>query len=269
MEADVIAYLPTYRSVHGWFSFTDLLVLDALLDAQSVSGTRGDLLEIGVMHGRSALFLGSKAHSDESISLCDLFGAPAGSPLNEQENVASYPGLSRETFEHRWLDLGLPVPTVFQMNSEDLPDHLEPASFRFIPVDGSHLFSIVSRDVALAERCLLPSDGWVAFDDFRATHTPGVAAAVWPALMRGPLRPVLVTRTKLNAAREPSQSTIDLLSATISDYGFDLELVPLDEGQYVLRVVEAVELEPYLGPTTWRGQEIITPHPRSEPGIAI
>jgi len=57
------------------------------------------------------------------------------------------------------------------------------------------LYEVVPGDIANV-RHLLSEDGIVAFDDFRAAHTPGVAAAVWAAVANDRLLPICVTDTK-------------------------------------------------------------------------
>jgi hypothetical protein len=255
VQQDVIDYLPVYRRLSGWFAFTDLLVFDALLDAQAASGTTGDLLEIGVMHGKSAFFLSRKVRAAEELILCDLFEMPPPGAENAAENQASYPGVTRTAFETSAAQLATRAPRVLQMASALLGEHVGAGTIRFAHVDGGHLYPEVSSDVALSERLLVAQDGWVAFDDIRTPHAPGVAAAVWPALARGPLEPVLITPTKLYAAREPDLTTRGELQRSLIGYGLELEEQKVFD-HVVLRVVEPLDTGPYRRPSSWRGAAV-------------
>jgi len=257
MHQDIKDYLPTYRRTVGWFAFTDLLVFDALLDAQAESGTSGDLLEIGVMHGKSAFFLGRKCLEKEQLLLCDLFGSPSDDSANADENIASYAGVTRAAFDQAAAGQDLGEARVLQMASRLLSAHVANRSLRFAHVDGGHLYPQVAADVDLIDRLLLAKDGWVAFDDYRTAHAPGVAAAVWAALARGPLEPVLLTSTKLYAALNPDPETKRLLCNRLGAYELDLEEQKLFDNT-VLRIVEPLEISPYRRPLAWRGQQVMT-----------
>ncbi len=254
-----MGYLDTYRELEGWFAFVDLLAFDALLDAQREAGTSGDLLEIGVMHGKSAFFLDRKRGAGESLVLCDLFELPPPGAENAAENAASYPGVTRARFDQSAARHARSSPTVIQGSSSELGQHVKPGSVRFGHVDGGHLYEQVSKDVDLMPSLLLADDGWVAFDDFRTAHAPGVAAAVWAACASGPLQPVLLTPTKLYAALQPAEQTRAGLLAKLDGYGLELEEQSL-LGHIVARVVEPVETAPYKRPRTWRGHDVIAQH---------
>jgi len=252
-----MGYLATYRELAGWFAFTDLLAFDALLDAQQATGTSGDLLEIGVMHGKSAFFLERKRLPSEALVLCDLFELPPPGASNAAENATSYPGVTRASFDQSAARHAKTTPTIIQRSSSELGQHVAPASVRFAHVDGGHLYEQVSQDVALIPSLLVPADGWVAFDDFRTAHAPGVAAAVWTACATGPLQPVLLTTTKLYAALQPCAETRSALLDALVGYGVDIEEQQL-LGHAVLRVVEPVETAPYSRPSVWRGCDVIS-----------
>ena len=72
------------------------------------------------------------------------------------------------------------------------------ATFRFIHIDGSHLYQIVKQDLHTASG-LLEKGGIVAIDDYRTAHTPGVAAAAWEAVLAGRLIPLCLTPQKMYA----------------------------------------------------------------------
>jgi hypothetical protein len=76
--------------------------------------------------------------------------------------------------------------------------------YRFIHLDGSHVYEYVRNDVRTAVALLRPG-GVVAVDDYRNENFPGVAAAVWAEVGTGGLVPVCVTPAKLYATdRDPA-----------------------------------------------------------------
>ncbi|MFD8812242.1 class I SAM-dependent methyltransferase, partial [Streptomyces sp. NPDC059627] len=63
--------------VPGWFPVLDQVLFDWFLNRQEASGTRGDLLEVGVYMGKSAIFTGRHLRPGESFTVCDLFEGDA------------------------------------------------------------------------------------------------------------------------------------------------------------------------------------------------
>jgi hypothetical protein len=72
---------------------------------------------------------------------------------------------------------------------------VKPQSCRFAHIDASHLYEHVSKDIDNVRELLVP-EGVVALDDYRSPHTPGVAAAVWEAVLTKGLRPIVVSESK-------------------------------------------------------------------------
>lgn len=85
-----------------------------------------------------------------------------------------------------------------QHPSQELRSKLQAETFRLVHVDGSHLYEIVKEDIETA-RAVLGDGGVVIFDDYRALHAPGVAAAVWQACadVHLPLVPLVLSDAKL------------------------------------------------------------------------
>ncbi|MEE1756770.1 class I SAM-dependent methyltransferase [Streptomyces sp. SP18CS02] len=190
------AHVSSYSDVKGWFGPVDQLLFDWFLTGQRDAGIRGDLLELGAYLGKSAIFTGYYRAEGESFTVCDLFDSPAPDASNGAEMERSYATLTRRAFETNYLSFHDTLPTVVQAPTSLITGHVRPGSCRFVHVDASHLYEHVHGDVESA-RLLLAADGIVAFDDYRAEHCPGVAAAVWGAVASGGLRPVCLTGTKL------------------------------------------------------------------------
>jgi predicted O-methyltransferase YrrM len=189
----------TLGDVPGWFSWIDQEMFRWCLRRQQAAQTPGDLLELGVYMGKSAILMGEYRRDGESFTVCDLFGAESTDEANQAELRRSYKTLTRAGFETNYLAFHDELPTVVQAPTGEIREHVPPSSCRFVHVDASHLYEHVDADIE-ASGSLLRPDGILVCDDYRAHHTPGVAAAVWRRVAAtGGLRAICGTPKKLYA----------------------------------------------------------------------
>ena len=183
--------------IPGWFMWDDQEVFDALLSAQDRAGT---LIELGVYLGRSAVAIGAQRRPDERFVVVDLFGRDAGESADgrPRARVRRYRSLRREEFERNYLSVLPDLPEIVEGPSTEIVDHVSPGEARFVHIDASHLYAQVAEDLRNAAK-LLSSDGVVVLDDYRAPHTPGVAAAGWEAVVSHGLVPIALTHQKMYA----------------------------------------------------------------------
>ncbi|MEU2792713.1 class I SAM-dependent methyltransferase [Streptomyces sp. NPDC007100] len=181
--------------VKGWFFTADQLLFDWFLARQKDRSEPGDLLELGVYMGKSAIFMGARLRPGDRFTVCDLFDSPAEDASNVKEMAKSYATLTRRAFEANYLSFHDELPEIVQGLSSSVADHVEPGSCRFAHIDASHLYEHVHGDIVTV-RDLLTPQGIVVLDDFRAEHCPGVAAATWQAVTGQALRPICITPTK-------------------------------------------------------------------------
>jgi hypothetical protein len=193
------AYLNAVKDIDGWFYREDAILLEAIHAIQVDHRIGGDLLEIGVYHGKTAAFLGFFRRPTERFVVCDLFSAPAANAENQAEKDAWYPGFDRQTFERRYRGVHAELPDILACDSRRLQQCAALSrSFRLIHIDGSHLYRIVRQDIRTSSNLLKPG-GIMAIDDYRSAHTPGVAVAVWEAVREGRLKPICMTAQKMYA----------------------------------------------------------------------
>ncbi|MBD0746113.1 class I SAM-dependent methyltransferase [Streptomyces sp. CBMA152] len=201
-----------FSDVKGWFWPADQLLFDWFLARQERQELHGDLLELGAYLGKSAIFMGSYLREDETFTVCDLFDSPAPDDPNSEEMDRSYATLTRRAFESNYLSFHDELPVVVQAPTSVIAGRVPASSCRFIHVDASHLYEHVHGDISAA-RSLIAPDGIVAFDDFRAEHCPGVAAAVWGAVATSGLRPIAITGTKMYGTwSDPAPAREELLT---------------------------------------------------------
>lgn len=220
--------------VPGWFKPLDQALFGWFLDRQRAEPP-GDLVELGAYLGKSAILIGRYLRAGERFTVCDLFGQPAGDARNQIESDYSYRSLARAGFEANYLAFHPELPVVVQAPTSVILDHVPAASTRFVHVDASHLYEHVAGDVDAAREMLRPG-GLVVFDDFRAGHTPGTAAAVWEAVFTKGLRPICVTANKLYGSWDDPLPAQQALAGWLGDrpqIGIDRQIVA---GGPILRV---------------------------------
>lgn len=189
----------SYTDIHGWFFWEDTLLFTDILASQVELGT---LVELGAFLGRSTALMGYYRRPDEAFVVVDLFGLEPEDAANAAENVLSYsnvdPASLRAEFESNYGALHDRMPLVVQAMSTEVAQHVDAHTVRFAHVDASHLYTHVASDLAVM-RDLMQPDGVIVFDDYRAVHTPGVAAAVWEGVANHDLVPFALSPYKMYA----------------------------------------------------------------------
>jgi hypothetical protein len=145
-------------------------VWDCLLSHQEANNVRGNLLEIGVHKGKSALLSAMHTRRDEIQFLVD----PA--PLDEAVGHirANCPDITLRTFQQ-------PSQLV---KGESFYSELA-SSFRWIHIDGSHTGQAVTTDLEIADQ-LLADDGILTIDDFFDFAYPQITAATFAFMAANP-----------------------------------------------------------------------------------
>jgi hypothetical protein len=193
------AFLAELETVPGWFDRPDIFLFDWILRRQSTLEPPGDLAEIGAYHGKSAIVIGLHQRAGERFTVCDLFGGEPADPAQLDPILPgkgpSYRDVTRQAFEMQYLRFHATLPHIVHAPSAELLEHVRPGTHRFVHIDGGHLYDVVRADLAAA-RAMLRGDGIVVCDDYRADHTPGVAAAVWQAVLEQGLVPICVSASK-------------------------------------------------------------------------
>jgi hypothetical protein len=230
--------------IPGWFWPQDVELFRWLLTEQSRTEVRGDVAELGVYLGKSAVLLGDYLRADETFTVIDLFESSAGDEANAQETDAQYAGLSQAAFEANYLAVHPALPVVVRGFSQDIGAHVAPGTCRFVHVDASHLYAHVRGDVAAARQLVGP-DAVVVFDDIRSAHTPGVAAAVWQEVTTGDLHPIIVSDVKLYATWSDPTALIERLVPWLDATGQSWEQQEI-AGRPLLRVYTTSRVEAVL-----------------------
>lgn len=182
--------------VPGFLTPRDAALMADLAGAQAGMGVRGDIAELGVFYGRSALVLGSALHPGDRLFACDRFDVPADGVPGWAFDEARPP---EEAFRARWAEafghdaaLVLRAGDVRELRPADLG-----APARLVHVDAGHEYADVRGDLALAAESLHPRGAIVA-DDVLLPEWPDVTVALVDHIREGAGRwvPVAVAQHK-------------------------------------------------------------------------
>lgn len=189
-----------YEDVPGWFGPVDQAAFSWILRFQHAHPPAA-LVELGTYLGKSAILIANHRRAEEVLTVCDLFEAAGDSPLIDEQERAylASQGLSQAAFERNFLAFHRDLPRIVSAPSAQITRHVAPDTARFVHVDAGHGYAQVREDLASA-RVMLRETGVVAINNHRKPETPGVAAAVWEAVMTGGLNPFLTTPSKIYAS---------------------------------------------------------------------
>lgn len=161
-------------NIEGWGVDPFLAQLFLNIDHdQKSNGISGNLFEIGVHHGRSAILLALMAAAHETAVFIDLFE-------RQNENIDFSGHGNRDIFEENLRAWAPEQPVdIVQANSIDLEfssiQTLE-SGVRFAHIDGAHYRAAVINDLIKTE-AITRDGGIVIVDDFVHTGFPGVNEA--------------------------------------------------------------------------------------------
>jgi Methyltransferase domain len=158
-------YQSQFEQITGSFWAGAVITWDILLSRQAALGIKGDVLEIGVLNGKSATLIALHACTDESFVLVD-------------------PALRREAIDA--VESLHPSNNIYIRDfSQNLRKHVALAGresgFRWIHIDGEHSGPAVRNDLAIGADLLAPG-GVICLDDFFTPAYPQITAAVFEFL---------------------------------------------------------------------------------------
>jgi hypothetical protein len=250
---NVSDYLNTTKDVEGWFFPIDAHLFAAIDAIQKRADVPGNLFEIGVHHGKTAIFLAHMAAPDEILGVCDVFD-------QQDLNVDRSGGGSRALFEKNMArHNGETNFRVFAKPSSQLTTDDTTTNCRFFHIDGGHRPLDVYTDLETADRALL-AGGVLAVDDVFNPNWPGVSEGLYRFLSERPkvFVPIGIGGNKVLFAR-PGMEQRYHIDALPQDMPFDLSEKEW-LGYSVPTVLRRawVDLDPlaaarlHLIPRTWR-----------------
>jgi hypothetical protein len=194
------AYRYLYYSdrIEGWMYQTTGLAMMELLWLQESASFAGDIAEIGVHHGCSALALVAAARENETIFAIDVFDRQ---DLNIDGSGKSDLAAFREHLRYLFPKARVEIIAKSSLEIRGAEQENNLSDIRFLSIDGGHTKTTTLNDLAIAEVCLAPQ-GAAALDDVFNANWPGVASGLFEFLNRKPdLTPFAVFPNKLFLCR--------------------------------------------------------------------
>jgi len=196
ISMNVSDYLSATQDVEGWFFPIDAHLFSAADAMQKRMNVHGNLFEIGVHHGKTAIFLAHLASPHESLGVCDVFD-------RQELNVDHSGGGSLARFEKNMRTHACAVNLrVFAKPSSELTAEDTTTTCRFFHIDGGHRQEDVYTDLETADRALLGA-GMVAVDDVFNPNWPEVSEGVYRFVLERPqvFAPIAIGGNKVLFAR--------------------------------------------------------------------
>lgn len=199
-------YLDAFPSIQGFFTFDAALMFMAYNQLIRSEQIAGDVLEIGVHHGLSAIGVGSLAGPGRRFVAVDLFDE-----LQDHNQSRSGAG-NRAAFlqnMQRFFD-DVAFLDVFAGHSSQLnPDELG-SRFSFCHIDGGHSPEETYHDLELCSRILM-TGGLVALDDYFNPSFPGVSEGGVRFHLEhgGDLKPIAIGFNKVLFQKQPAATDLN------------------------------------------------------------
>jgi hypothetical protein len=168
-KGPIVEIFENIKKIPGWFNLDDCEHFYLLLAYQSILGIKGDLLEIGSYHGRSASLMASCLQPKEIIVICDAFEANIDG-IYENKPTQTILLSNIKQINPNLDDNKIIIKACLSSNLQLDQDNL----FRFIHIDGGHSAEQVYLDLKLCSEHIL-SKGIIVIDDYNNKQWPGVA----------------------------------------------------------------------------------------------
>lgn len=181
-------YFKNFDSLFGWFnilSAKSLLWLDFIQKKEAIEG---NIFEIGVLLGKSAILLGLFTNQEkERLGLCDSFTLGEKLKINQKEDF--YENLSVYFDNLHFID-------VYDKDSNSLTLD-ECKNCRLFHIDGGHTLNHLTKDLNLADKSIIEK-GLIIIDDFFNPRCPEVTEGTYQYLKeKSTLLPLLIAFGKL------------------------------------------------------------------------
>ena len=214
-ETFLADYLGASDSIPGWFFPDAAMLFTAYSQVLAAESVAGDVLEIGVYHGKSSICLAALRGPGCRFYASDLF-------LDVQSHKTGASGVGMEAgFTHnmRRFHDDLSFMTIFKGPSSELKVEELGNNFSFCHVDGGHSFQDAYHDIKLCSQILRPG-GLLAIDDYYNEMFPGIAEAAIMFSAGNPrtFLPVAIGYNKALFQRTPAAFDINARFAKMFPY---------------------------------------------------
>ena len=199
-------YFEAFHSIEGWFTFDAALLFMAYNQFLAKQGVAGDVLEIGVYHGLSAIAVATLRGPGGKMYAVDLFE-------DLQALNVSHAGVGNRNLFEQNMQKFHPDRDFLHIVAGPSPDLSASelgSSFSFCHIDGGHSPEETFDDLRLCHEILLPG-GLVALDDYFNPRFPGVCEGAIEFMRDHPgaLRPLVIGYNKIVFQKDFSPSSLN------------------------------------------------------------
>jgi glycosyltransferase involved in cell wall biosynthesis len=195
---DEASYIRAFDQIEGWLSSAGAQSFRMLNKIQKRSGIKGDIFEIGVHHGKSAILLSFFIDFGNALlRLNDIFE-------NQDLNI-SRSGTGNEDIFLRNLSKyhpGFGDYIIYKKPSNNLTIEDTGSNVRIFHIDGGHSAKETETDLYIALKAIT-SDGAIIIDDYFNQDYPGVSEGVNKFLIANDeLKPFMLCFNKMFICRK-------------------------------------------------------------------
>jgi hypothetical protein len=174
ISTEIVTYLRNMDRVEGWLDNTTAHVIRKILSFQSSNNITGDVMEIGVHHGRLFILSALLTNYLENCVAVDIF--------DMQDLNIDNSGLGNlDQFQYHFSSFADGKSLKIEKgDSVALSSYLKEkyaGSVRYISVDGGHTREIACNDLWIAQS-VLTKDGVCSLDDIYSIGWSGVTAGI-------------------------------------------------------------------------------------------
>ena len=220
-------YLTYMHLIKGWF-YKESAELFIWIDyIHKVNNIKGNILEIGTFHGKSAVLLGLLA-KNETVGLCDIF-------RTQEDKKAATKHINGFFKDQEFIK-------IYHKSSNDLSAS-ESNNCRLFHVDGDHSYEQAYKDLKLASKSIVEK-GIIIVDDFFNIYYPGVTEAVSKILAEDKtLSPLIIGFGKLFVCKtEHHEWYIDQLNKTENHKFISNSLLQIKEEEFFNHKIKALKV---------------------------
>jgi hypothetical protein len=186
-------YLQCFSRIEGWFQYDAALLFMKYNQLAFKHSASGNVLEIGVHHGLSAIAIAALKGPGKQLMAIDLFD-------DQDKNVSGSGRGDRARFEKNMTEFYLDaafIRVIARPSAELTPAELG-SGFTFSHIDGGHSPEEVYHDLKLCYD-VSAEGGLIALDDYFNPEYPGVSEGAVEFALRHPgwLRPLVAGYNKV------------------------------------------------------------------------
>ncbi len=230
--------------IEGMLSSFSMAAMDSILAFQADRRIGGDMVELGVLRGKSAAILAGRLSGSEKLRLYD---------------IADY--FDRPALAKTGANLSFNIASTLDLRKRDFRDNKR--AIRFCHIDASHMFEPTMHELALADY-MLAEDGVLCLDDYTNLNYSQILAATFKYLFtkRTDLTMFMVTDEKAYLCRRSkfplyAGFVLDSILAQMAERGqSNLGIARTDDtpsyGAFYLRPKAQGETEDYYGVELYR-----------------